>query len=154
MSVGLIVGAGGIGSEVARMTSESVDHVVVFDRDPDRVQRLTGEIGSVGVTGDIASEASRHTLTGELGRLGHALKWVVLSSGVGLHADITRVSPDVLRSAFEVNVVAPILLVSELLREAQWAEEPRIVGVGSISARRASRAAVPTAPPRLPSKPS
>ena len=94
MSVGLVVGAGGIGSEVARMTSESVDHVVVFDRDPDRVQRLTSEIGSVGVAGDIASGASRSVLTGITCRLGHGLKWVVLSSGVGLRADITRAIPN------------------------------------------------------------
>lgn len=137
MSVGLIVGAGGIGAEVARMAHQSVDHTLVFDRDPDKVQRLREELACVGVVGDIASGPARRAVVDKLHGLGQALEWVVLSSGVGLRSEVANLTPEVLRSAFEVNVVAPVLLIGELLREAEWATEARVVGVGSISARRA-----------------
>jgi NAD(P)-dependent dehydrogenase (short-subunit alcohol dehydrogenase family) len=70
-------------------------------------------------------------------RLGQPLNWVVLSAGVGLRGALTDITSEAARSAFEVNALGPILLVRDLLRRASWAEEPRIVGVGSISARRA-----------------
>lgn len=137
MTVGLLVGAGGIGSLVGRMARQSVDQMVVFDADPNKLQALSSELGSVGVAGDISFEESRKSLLGEIYRLGHPLSWVVLSAGVGLRGALTELSTEAVRSAFEVNALAPILLLRDLLREAAWVEKPRVVGIGSISARRA-----------------
>jgi NAD(P)-dependent dehydrogenase (short-subunit alcohol dehydrogenase family) len=137
MTVGLIVGVGGIGAEVARLTRASVSHLVIFDRDAARVEALSSELACVGVAGDIRSDVARNELVGEVCRLTDTLQWAVLTTGRGLNGPITELTLDSLQGVVDTNVVAPMALVAELLKRADWAEGARLVGVGSISARRA-----------------
>lgn len=137
MSVGLVVGVGGIGSAVARLARRSVDNMVVFDGDPARVAELRAELGCTGVSGDIASATARDQLVGCIGELEGSLHWVALASGRGLRGPADAVSDDAVQSVMEANVLGPIALVGQLLRDARWSRGARLVGVGSISARRA-----------------
>jgi len=139
MSTGLIVGAGGIGSEVARLTRDGVDNLVLFDRDAERLKTLAARFDCQTVTGDIASEDARQEIVRAVCNLQGALRWVVLTVGAGLRAPVADLGTSAVRALFAVNVVAPIALVAELLRRAHWGEGSRIVAVGSTSARRALR---------------
>ncbi len=137
MSVGLVVGVGGIGAEAARLTRASVDELVIFDRDAEKVGALSSELGCVGVAGDILSAVARDKLVDEVCRLGETVRWVVLATGRGLRGPIDELTFDALQAVVDTNVVAPVALVADLLKRADWAEGSRLIGVGSISARRA-----------------
>jgi NAD(P)-dependent dehydrogenase (short-subunit alcohol dehydrogenase family) len=137
MSVGLVVGVGGIGAEVARLARSSVSRLVIFDRDAARVEALSSELACVGLAGDICSAVARDELVGEVCRLKDTLQWAVLTTGKGLNESVTELTLGSLQAVVDTNVVAPMALVSELLKRADWAEGARLIGVGSISARRA-----------------
>ncbi len=119
------------------MTRASVSQLVIFDRDADKVDTLSSEMGCVGITGDISSSVARNELVEEVCRLRETLQWAVLTTGRGLRASISELVVDELQAVVDTNVVAPMALVADLLRRAEWAEGSRLVGVGSISARRA-----------------
>ena len=113
MSVGLVVGVGGIGAEAARLTRASVDELVIFDRDAEKVGALSSELGCVGVAGDILSAVARDKLVDEVCRLGETVRWVVLATGRGLRGPIDELTFDALQAVVDTNVVAPVALVAD-----------------------------------------
>src|SRR5581483_8754104 len=133
MTVGVVVGAGGIGSEVARLAGRSVDHLVVFDRDEQRISEIGSELGCTGLAGDITSAADRQELVGKIRGFGLPLRWLVLTSGAALRAPVAEVPLDTIQAVVDTNVVGPMALISQLLRSVSWAPGARVVGIGSIS---------------------
>ena len=53
----IIVGAGKVGSEMARWLIEAGQEITVIDRSPGRCEAIEGELGSVSVTGDATESA-------------------------------------------------------------------------------------------------
>ena len=53
----IIVGAGKVGSEMARWLIEADQEITVIDRNPDRCAAIEEELGSVAVTGDATESA-------------------------------------------------------------------------------------------------
>ena len=116
MSVGLVVGVGGIGAEAARLTRSSAGQLVIFDRDSDKVGALSSELDCVGVAGDLSSAVARDELVDEVCRLGETVQWVVLATGRGLRGPIAELTFDALQAVVDTNVVAPVALVADLLK--------------------------------------
>jgi 3-oxoacyl-[acyl-carrier protein] reductase len=88
------------------------------------------------ITGDIAHASSRTAVVAHVARMNEPISWLVLTAGTGLRGKLPEVSEEQIRSVFEINVVAPIVLLRALLDGNAWQEGARIVGLGSISARR------------------
>jgi NAD(P)-dependent dehydrogenase (short-subunit alcohol dehydrogenase family) len=137
MTIGLVVGAGGIGSEVARLAAKSVDHLLLFDREERLVTEVCLELACTGLAGNVTVAADRHQLVQKVCGFGEPVQWVVLASGMPLRAPVTEIPAEAIQSVVDTNVVGPMALVSELLRSTPWAPGARLVGIGSISARRA-----------------
>jgi NAD(P)-dependent dehydrogenase (short-subunit alcohol dehydrogenase family) len=138
MSVGVLVGAGDVGLEAASLLLETVEHIVALDRDDERLDRLGNLVGPLvsSIAGDITQGSARVALIDQVVRINEPISWVILTAGMGLCGKLVEVAEEQIRTVFETNVVSPILLLRALLDGCAWEEGARIVGLGSISARR------------------
>jgi 3-oxoacyl-[acyl-carrier protein] reductase len=111
---------------------------VVLDHDGSRLDRLRNSIGPrvCAITGDITNASSRSAVLAHIARINEPISWVVLTAGTGLRGKLPEVSEGQIRTVFETNVVTPVLLLRALLDRGTWKEGARIIGLGSISARR------------------
>jgi len=138
--VGLVVGAtGGIGGACLAQLAPITGTVVATGRRP-----LPGPLPPNVRTcrADLATETGRQAITAAVMDTAAPLGYVVIASGQAHRAAIDELTADGLRALLDVNVVAPIMLIKELLG-LEWTDPAAIVVIGSLSARRAlpSRAA-------------
>ena len=91
---------------MARLTRESVDHLVLFDREVGTVEVLRAELACTGVVGDISSATAREELVAKVCGLPGPLRWVVLTSALGFRGAVTEVTVDTLEAVMGTNVVA------------------------------------------------
>jgi NAD(P)-dependent dehydrogenase (short-subunit alcohol dehydrogenase family) len=137
VKVGMIVGAtGGIGGACARALVDAADRVVLTGRNDSALHALAGELGprAVPVVADVVDQRARERIVDAIG-LGQ-VSWVVLAAGMPLRESIVTVDPEEIRRTFEVNLVAPTLLIRRLL-DCSWNRPASIVVIGSIAAGRA-----------------
>ncbi|MGC0367461.1 3-oxoacyl-[acyl-carrier protein] reductase [Rhodococcus sp. 27YEA15] len=135
MSIGIVVGAGDVAAAVVDRLRGSTQHVIALDLSPEPLTRLQGD-GLVSVAGDVNDEAVRTAMVRAAQESGGSIGWVLLTAGVGARGRLDTVAPERVQTTFATNVVSPILLLQALLRDCDWSSGARIVGLGSISARR------------------
>jgi NAD(P)-dependent dehydrogenase (short-subunit alcohol dehydrogenase family) len=116
--VAIITGASqGLGRALARALAKDGWALVIDARRPERlaaaVEELRGQTTVVGVAGDVTDPAHRETLIDEGRRLGRIELVVNNASTLGETplAPLDRIGVDGLRTALDVNVVAPIALL-------------------------------------------
>jgi NAD(P)-dependent dehydrogenase (short-subunit alcohol dehydrogenase family) len=133
--VGVVVGAsGGIGSACAAALGDSADHLVLVDRRPATV---TGTVATPHeCVADIVTPDGRAAVRKAVEGTGGRLSWVVLASGAPLRQDFQSAPSAAIEQCLLVNLVAPMLLMKELL-ELPWEANGQVVVIGSISASRA-----------------
>jgi NAD(P)-dependent dehydrogenase (short-subunit alcohol dehydrogenase family) len=138
VTTGILIGAGDVATACAGRLTEGVDHIVAFDRDPDRLTTLQIATGPKlrPVHGDIDDEADRNSLAKAVTALGAPITWAVLTAGAGARGMLSELDPTAIRSVVTTNVISQILILRTLLGSCEWAPGSRIVGLGSISARR------------------
>lgn len=134
----LITGATrGLGLETARAAARSGDvHLFVSGRDPDAVARVAAEVGGEPIVLDLASlEGTRRTVA--------ALPQIdLLAANAGLQVPGERtVTADGFETTVQVNHLAHLLLIDELLGRAT--EPMRIALVGSGTHDPAARSGMP-----------
>jgi NAD(P)-dependent dehydrogenase (short-subunit alcohol dehydrogenase family) len=131
---GIVVGAGGgIGSACVALLDGTAQSLLLVDRRP---------IGGGGASrarscvADIGTSQGRAAVL-EQARSGHGrIAWLVLASGEPLREPFERATPDAIERCLHANLVAPVLLVRELLR-LDWEPDAQVIVIGSLSASRA-----------------
>lgn len=134
---GIVVGAtGGIGSACARALAAPGQQVLLSGRDRTALAQLADELegDALALPADLRSAEDRDRLVAAAAAAG-PLDWLVLAAGIPLRGPLVELDAAAIRQVFDVNVVAPILLLQQLLA-APWAERGRIVVIGSVSATR------------------
>jgi 3-oxoacyl-[acyl-carrier protein] reductase len=85
---------------------------------------------------DIVTPEGRAAVRAQVELIGGRLAWIVLASGEPLREGFATASSASIEECLLVNLVAPVLLVRELL-ELPWEANGQVVAIGSISASRA-----------------
>jgi NAD(P)-dependent dehydrogenase (short-subunit alcohol dehydrogenase family) len=138
MSIGIVIGAGDVAASAVARLQDSVEQVIALDLSVEALTRLPGSGTSwlVQVPGDLNDEAARSAVVRAAQGSGGSVSWVLLTAGMGARGPLETLTPARVQTTFATNVVSPILLLQALLRDCAWAPGARIVGLGSISARR------------------
>jgi NAD(P)-dependent dehydrogenase (short-subunit alcohol dehydrogenase family) len=128
-------GSRGFGRAITAALVERTWAVVIDGRDTDAVEAAAGDLGAVGVAGDVTEAAHRERLIDEARRAG-GLDLLVNNASLLGPSPLPALADhplDSLRDVLETNVVAPLALVQSalpLLRERRGA----IVNVTSDAA--------------------
>jgi NAD(P)-dependent dehydrogenase (short-subunit alcohol dehydrogenase family) len=134
--VALVTGASqGLGKALATALAERGWQLVVDARRADRLEAaaevLRARTDVVAIVGDVADPAHRRALAAAVKELGHLDLLVNNASTLGASPlpPLSEMSPDVLRTIFDVNVVAPLALVRDL--DASIGDGTTVVNVTS-----------------------
>jgi NAD(P)-dependent dehydrogenase (short-subunit alcohol dehydrogenase family) len=115
----------GLGRRLAEELVKRGAHVLVHGRDPEKVERVTGEIGAErGLVADLGSLDDVRALAGQVDALD------TLVNNAGIIAPERRESADGHELTFAVNYLSHFLLTTLLLPKLR--EPGRIVNVSSI----------------------
>ena len=135
----LITGASrGLGLALARDLARDGWQLVIDARTPDGLADAAAELGELttirAVAGDVTDAWHRAALVAEVEELGGLDALVLSASTLGSSPmpEVLDHPVDVLRQIFEVNVVAPIALTSDLLPQLQ--PGARVIAVTSDAA--------------------
>ena len=147
--VALVTGSSsGIGAQVARRLAADGCAVVVHSRSSMAAgQAVAAEIGGTYLQADLGDEgAARGLVEGVLARHGR-LDVLVNNAGttqVIAHPDLAAATPEIWRQLYDLNVIAPFVLVTaaeQALREAQGC----VVNVSSLAGVRPTGSSIPYA---------
>jgi len=147
--VALVTGSSsGIGAQVARRLAADGCAVVVHSRSSVAAgQAVAAEIGGAYLQADLGDEvAARGLVEGVLARYGR-LDVLVNNAGttqVIAHPDLAAATPEIWRQLYDLNVIAPFVLVTaaeQALREAQGC----VVNVSSLAGVRPTGSSIPYA---------
>ena len=147
--VALVTGSSsGIGAQVARRLAADGCAVVVHSRSSVTAgQAVAAEIGGAYFQADLGDEgAARGLVEGVLARHGR-LDVLVNNAGttqVIAHPDLAAATPEIWRQLYDLNVIAPFVLVTaaeQALREAQGC----VVNVSSLAGVRPTGSSIPYA---------
>jgi short-subunit dehydrogenase len=123
----VVTGAGsGIGEQLARALGERGSHLVLLERDPDRLDRVAGEIRAAhpGITVDeiIVDLADRTATTDAAQRIVRdhpRTDLLINNAGVALAGRFAEVTLEEFEWVVEVNFHAPVVLTHHLLPTMQ-----------------------------------
>jgi NAD(P)-dependent dehydrogenase (short-subunit alcohol dehydrogenase family) len=145
MGIALITGGSrGLGRALAAELLDQGWAVVIDARDPAALGDAESELAAnrrgaaelVAIAGDVTDEAHRVALVAAAERLGGLDLLVNNASTLGATPmpELSEYPLDQLRSAYEVNVVAPLALVQAALPLLHRSSDPRIINVSSDAA--------------------
>jgi len=148
--VALVTGSSsGIGAEVARRLAADGHHVVVTSRSSvEAGQAVAAEVGGSYLQADVADEQQARGLVeavvAEHGRLD------VLVNNAGTtelirHSDLAAATPEIWRRLYDVNVVAPFVLVTAAEQALRAAAPGCVVNVSSLAGVRPTGSSIPYA---------
>jgi NAD(P)-dependent dehydrogenase (short-subunit alcohol dehydrogenase family) len=120
----LITGAaGGMGAAIAQAFHEEGANLLLFDRDADALEGLTGADGLLGgpsrvraVVGDVASRADVSRAVGTAVQVWGALDAVIAQAGIGGVVPLGEVDDDSWHRMLDVNLTGVFLTVQESAR--------------------------------------
>jgi len=146
--VALVTGSSsGIGAQVARRLAKDGYDVVVNSRTAESGQAVADEVGGTYVQADVADEAQARGLVEEVVTRFGRLDVLVNNAGTTeriAHANLPAATPDIWRRLYEVNVIAPFVLVTaaeQVLRESQGC----VVNVSSLAGVKPTGSSIPYA---------
>src|SRR5262249_42258585 len=135
--VALVTGGGqGIGAAICRRLAEAGAKVGVFDMQAGQAERVSREVGGVGLAGDVTSEADIDTALDELQSQAGPVDVLVNNAGiVGKAARIWELTKKDMESVMAINLVGPFLCCRAVvpgMRDGRWG---RIVNIASIGGK-------------------
>ncbi len=147
--VALVTGSSsGIGAAVARRLAQDGCTVVVNSRNSvEAGQAVAAEIGGSYVQADVADELAARGLVDSVLTAHGRLDVLVNNAGttqVIRHTDLAAATPEVWRHLYEVNVIAPFVLVTaaeKALREARGC----VVNISSLAGVKPTGSSIPYA---------
>ena len=117
--VGIVTGASsGIGAATARALAQRGARVVLAARRADRLRALAAELpGSLAVPTDVTNAEQVAALLARTVEHYGGVDIVVNNAGQGLHVPIAEILAADLRAVFELNVVAPLVLMQAAAKQ-------------------------------------
>jgi NAD(P)-dependent dehydrogenase (short-subunit alcohol dehydrogenase family) len=146
--VALVTGSSsGIGAQVARRLAKDGYDVVVNSRTAEAGQAVADEIGAAYLQADVADEDQARRLVADVvdrfGRLDVLVNNAGTTERIN-HSNLSAATPDIWRRLYEVNVIAPFVLVTaaeQVLRESQGC----VVNVSSLAGVKPTGSSIPYA---------
>lgn len=116
-SVAIVTGASsGIGAATARALATSGAKVVLLARRKERIEKLASELeNAIAVTCDVTSKDQVKHAVDEALKVHGRIDIVVNNAGQALQASIDEINPDDFREIFELNVVAPLVMMQTVI---------------------------------------
>jgi len=146
--VALVTGSSsGIGAQVARRLAKDGYHVVVNSRTAEAGQAVADEVGGTYLQADVGDEVQARQLVEEVVTRFGRLDVLVNNAGttqVIPHGDLAAATPDIWRRLYDVNVVAPFVLVTAA-EQALRASKGCVVNVSSLAGLRQAGSSIPYA---------
>jgi NAD(P)-dependent dehydrogenase (short-subunit alcohol dehydrogenase family) len=148
--VALVTGSSsGIGAEIARRLGADGHHVVVNSRSSMEAGRaVAAEVGGTYLQADVGDETQARRLIDQVladhGRLD------VLINNAGTtevipHGDLAAATPEIWRRLYDVNVIAPFVLVTAAEQALRAAAPGCVVNVSSLAGVRPTGSSIPYA---------
>ena len=149
VQVALVTGSSsGIGAQVARRLGKDGYHVVVTSRaSVDEGRAVADEVGGSYVQADLSTEDGARGLVADVLAAHGRLDVLVNNAGVTEridHADLKAATPEVWRRLYDVNVIAPFVLVTAA-EEALRAAKGCVVNVSSLAGVKPTGSSIPYA---------
>ena len=148
--VALVTGSSsGIGAEVARRLAADGFSVVVNSRTSvEAGQAVAAEIGGRYLQADVGDPQAARALVGQV--LADAGRLDVLVNNAGTtevipHADLAAAAPEVWRRLYDVNVIAPFVLVTAAEQALRAADPGCVVNITSLAGVRPVGSSIPYA---------
>lgn len=128
----VITGASdGIGAVAARVLHEQGANVIVTGRNPEKTERVAGEVDSPALVADFANFADVRRLAGELAAA--APKIDVLVNNAGGMFKTRKTTKDGHEPNFQINHLSPFLLTHLLKPNLIAADAPRVLNTASMA---------------------
>jgi NAD(P)-dependent dehydrogenase (short-subunit alcohol dehydrogenase family) len=148
--VALVTGSSsGIGAEVARRLAADGMHVVVNSRaSVEAGQAVAQEVGGSYLQADVGDPAAARDLVARVVDAHGRLDVLVNNAGttqVIPHADLAAATPEVWRHLYDVNVIAPFVLVTAAEQALRAAAPGCVVNVSSLAGVRPVGSSIPYA---------
>jgi NAD(P)-dependent dehydrogenase (short-subunit alcohol dehydrogenase family) len=148
--VALVTGSSsGIGAEIARRLGADGHHVVVNSRSSVEAGRAVAEeVGGSYLQADVADETQARALVdavlAEHGRLDVLINNAGTTQVIA-HGDLAAATPEIWRRLYDVNVVAPFVLVTAAEAALRAAAPGCVVNVSSLAGVRPTGSSIPYA---------
>jgi NAD(P)-dependent dehydrogenase (short-subunit alcohol dehydrogenase family) len=148
--VALVTGSSsGIGAEVARRLAADGHAVVVTSRSSVGAgEAVAAEVGGSYLQADLADEAQAERLVQDVLARHGRLDVLVNNAGtteVIPHGDLTAATPEIWRRLYDVNVIAPFVLVTAAQEALRAAAPGCVVNVSSLAGVRPTGSSIPYA---------
>jgi NAD(P)-dependent dehydrogenase (short-subunit alcohol dehydrogenase family) len=148
--VALVTGSSsGIGAEVARRLAAEGLHVVVNSRSSVEAGRaVADEVGGTYLQADLADPEAARRLVDQVLDVHGRLDVLVNNAGtteVIPHADLPAATPEIWRRLYEVNVIAPFVLITAAEAALRAAAPGCVVNVSSLAGVRPVGSSIPDA---------
>jgi NAD(P)-dependent dehydrogenase (short-subunit alcohol dehydrogenase family) len=146
--VALVTGSSsGIGAQVARRLAGDGYDVVVNSRTADTGRAVADEVGGTYLQADVSDDGQARGLIDEVATRFGRLDVLVNNAGTTeriAHVNLAAATPDIWRRLYDVNVIAPFVLVTaaeQLLRESKGC----VVNVSSLAGVKPTGSSIPYA---------
>jgi NAD(P)-dependent dehydrogenase (short-subunit alcohol dehydrogenase family) len=147
--VALVTGSSsGIGAEIARRLAGQGYHVVVNSRSSvEAGQAVAAEVGGSYLQADVGDEVAARQLVADVLAAHGRLDVLINNAGtteVIPHPDLKAATPEIWRRLYDVNVIAPFVLVTaaeEALREAKGC----VINISSLAGVKPTGSSIPYA---------
>jgi NAD(P)-dependent dehydrogenase (short-subunit alcohol dehydrogenase family) len=146
--VALVTGSSsGIGAQVARRLAGDGYDVVVNRRTADTGRAVADEVGGPYLQADVSDDGQARGLIDEVATRFGRLDVLVNNAGTTeriAHGNLAAATPDIWRRLYDVNVIAPFVLVTaaeQVLRESQGC----VVNVSSLAGVKPTGSSIPYA---------
>jgi NAD(P)-dependent dehydrogenase (short-subunit alcohol dehydrogenase family) len=148
--VALVTGSSsGIGAEVARRLAAEGLHVVVTSRSSVEAGRaVADEVGGTYLQADLADPEAARRLVDQVLDVHGRLDVLVNNAGtteVIPHADLATATPEIWRRLYEVNVIAPFVLITAAEAALRAAAPGCVINVSSLAGVRPVGSSIPYA---------
>jgi NAD(P)-dependent dehydrogenase (short-subunit alcohol dehydrogenase family) len=148
--VALVTGSSsGIGAEVARRLSSDGYRVVVNSRSSvEAGQAVADEVGGSYLKADVADETQARELIDRVVQEHGRLDVLINNAGtteVIRHSDLKAATPEIWRRLYDVNVIAPFVLVTAAEEALRAAAPGCVVNVSSLAGVRPTGSSIPYA---------
>jgi 3-oxoacyl-[acyl-carrier protein] reductase len=146
MSVLITGGGSGIGAETARLFAQGGAKVTITGRRKDKLDEVAVGIGPAcrAVVGDVGVQADREAMLTAALDHGGKLDALINNAGNMYRQPVDGYSEDLLKEAFNVNVIAGMMLSSMAVAHLEQSQGA-IIFIGSTHTRRAFAGASPYA---------
>ena len=136
----LITGAsGGLGYALVKLLDERGAKLVVTSRSEKALTQLIAELpdnaDAVGITADLAKPGEAAGLAHEAVSARGRIDVLINNAGAGYFALMEEATEENIRHLFEVNTLAPLMLIKTLLPELQKRAGARVINILSCAGR-------------------